>query len=256
MKKTLTALALAVATLAAVAPARAATYSGDLIIGFSTTSGNDVIFDLGQRSALTSGETWDLSGLFSSASMSLSGTPVINWGVIGNKNVGGTTRTAWVTGLIDPPTLLGTPNYNALNTPTISIAGGSTPLLPGGSITGPASDPNSWNTQTILGPLSGNYVNAYQSPNNQGFTSVPFWEVVANGSSPNQLGSFAFANSAIVTFPAVPAPSSHSLLVLPPLFFFLLPRKPPSVACNPLVPLHSTTTPTPSTPQHPHYVIP
>jgi len=58
MKKT-TQYALLVTSALAVASSAQAQYTyGDLLVGFTSGSGNDTIVDLGQFSALTSGETW------------------------------------------------------------------------------------------------------------------------------------------------------------------------------------------------------
>src|SRR6266481_338922 len=78
MKKQVRAVLLA-AALAAAASTQAATYNGDLLIGFTSQSGNDFIYDLGQASSLFSGETFNLSGPLAGFSLS-----TVHWGVIGD----------------------------------------------------------------------------------------------------------------------------------------------------------------------------
>src|SRR5215468_5620688 len=91
MKRQVHAVLLAATALAVAASAQAATYTGDLLIGFTSTSGSDFIFDAGQASALTSGQTFNLSSQLSGFNLS-----TVHWGVIGDRNVGGI-RTAWTT---------------------------------------------------------------------------------------------------------------------------------------------------------------
>ena len=54
-----------------------ATYNNDLIVGFSTQSGTDTLYDLGAESSLTNGETWNLGSLLTSYDLS-----TVDWGVI------------------------------------------------------------------------------------------------------------------------------------------------------------------------------
>ena len=75
---------VAIAVGVVLTSAQAATYNGDLLIGFTTQSGNDVIYDLGAESSLVNGETWNLSSLLSGYNLNN-----VNWGVIGDKNISG-----------------------------------------------------------------------------------------------------------------------------------------------------------------------
>src|SRR6266436_2290340 len=92
MKRQVRTVLLAAAALAVVASTQAATtYNGDLVIGFTSASGNDFEFDLGAASSLTSGQQFNLSSQLSNFSLS-----TVNWGVVGTATVGGA-RTSWVT---------------------------------------------------------------------------------------------------------------------------------------------------------------
>lgn len=90
---------VAFAALAVVVSAKAAVaYNGDLIGGFTTASGNDVMFDLGQASALTVGETFP--SLTTLLTTDFSDLTTVHWGVIGNalNGIGGSVdNTIWVT---------------------------------------------------------------------------------------------------------------------------------------------------------------
>jgi hypothetical protein len=200
----LAAIALAVAT-----PAQAATYTGDLLIGFTSQSGSDFIFDLGQASSLTDGQTFNLSSALSSFNLN-----TVNWGIIGDKNVSGV-RTAWTTTSgTTPNTVPNTTTWGSLDTATKSIyqnfpVGGA-----GDSFTILATDDNSWNQQTINGSLTTQYHNAYENPNLVGLGSESFYSLVANGSAPTLAGNFTLDSGGIVTFTAtaVPEPGTYGLL--------------------------------------------
>jgi hypothetical protein len=78
---------LGLAAVAAGISASAATYNGDLFIGFTTQSGKDLVYDIGQASSLFAGQTWDLSTSLTGAGIgSLGGA---KWGVLGDQNVSG-----------------------------------------------------------------------------------------------------------------------------------------------------------------------
>lgn len=201
--KTAVRAVLSAAALAAALSTEAATYTGDLLIGFTSQSGNDFIYDLGQASALTSGETFNLSSGLAGFNLS-----TVHWGIIGDKNVGGI-RTAWTTtGGLAPNSIPSTAAWGTLDTATKSIyqnfpVGGA-----GDSFSISASDDNSWNQQTILGSLTTQYHNAYEDPNTIGVGSENFYSLIANGSAPSLAGSFSLSANGSLTFTAVPEPST------------------------------------------------
>jgi PEP-CTERM motif len=202
MKKQVRAVLLA-AALTAAASTQAATYTGDLLIGFTSQSGNDYIYDLGQASSLSSGQTFNLSGALAGFNLN-----TVHWAVIGDKNVLGT-RTVWTTSVgLTPSPVPNTATWGSIDTATKAIyqnflIGGS-----GDSLSISASDDNSWNQQTIVGSLTTQYHNAYEDPNSIGIGSESFYSLVANGSAPTQVGNFSLSANGIVTFTAVPEPSS------------------------------------------------
>jgi len=200
---------VAVVALAAAASTQAATYTGDLILGFTAQSGNDFIVDLGQASTLTSGQQFDLSGSLGGFNLN-----TVHWGIIGDKNVGGV-RSVWTsTGGTLPNTVPNVTTWGAIDTATKSVyqnfpVGGA-----GDNFTIAASDDNSWNQQTIQGALTTQYHNAYEDPNVIGVGTASLFSLVANGSAPSPFGTFTLNSGGIVTFTAaaVPEPSTYGLL--------------------------------------------
>jgi len=188
------------------AAASAATYNGDLLLGFTAQSGNDLIFDLGAASSLANGQTWDLSSLISGYNLS-----TVHWGVIGDKT--GTPRSAWTTTAgLTPLSLPGNTSWASLDTPTKSIYQNFAAAGAGQSLSIDSTDDNSWNQQTISGTLTTQYHNAYEDPNVTGLVSDSFFGVLANGSAPTLLGSFALGSNGVLAFTAVPEPSTFGLL--------------------------------------------
>ena len=219
MKTIYKAVVFSVFGLAGVIPSKATSY--DLLIGLSTQSGTDLIYDLGTASSLSNGETWNLGSLLTGAGLAGS-LSTINWGVIGNANNadGFNPQATWVTtaSLSAPPTINGGDAFNAIDTSIISIEsanfGGNENSVAGNSATPSANSANSWNTQTISGTLPNNFVNAYRNPNVIGLTSDYLWQVNDNNSTPTDLGSFSLNGSGVVTFNVAPVPEPSSLAIV------------------------------------------
>jgi hypothetical protein len=194
---------LAALGLAGGVTAQAATYNGDLLIGFTSGAGNDTIYDLGAETALFSGETWDLSGL-------LSGLSSLQWGILGDKAIG-TSAFAWST---LPGVLPSTARWGQLNTAAKSIASNFASLGLGSSIAISSGDDNSWNQQTIHGGLATQYVNVWGNPNSTGVVTETLYQMLANGSDPVTLGTFSLGANGTLTFAAasVPEPATYGVL--------------------------------------------
>ena len=209
MKRSTKTVLLAVVALTAAASTEAATYTGDLILGFTAQSGNDFIVDLGQASALTSGQQFNLSVNLGAFNLNTA-----HWGIIGDKNVGGV-RSVWTsTGGTSPNTVGNTTVWGSIDTATKSIfqnfpVGGA-----GDGFSIISTDDNSWNQQTITGGLTTQYHNAYEDPNVVGLGSASVFSLVANGSAPSPFGTFTLNSGGVVTFTAaaVPEPSTYGLL--------------------------------------------
>lgn len=205
MKKRTTMAWVAAAAFSA-ASAHAATYTGDLILGFSSGAGNDFLYDLGPESALSYGEQWHLGSSLSGFNLN-----TVNWGVIGDKNNSGT-RVAWTTtaGGSLPNPIPSSGVWGTLDTPTKSIFQNFTGTGSGQTLSISATDDNSWNKQTINGTLTTQYVNAYENPNGYGFSAISFFDVFADASTPGLQGWFSLDQSGTVSY--VPEPTTLSLV--------------------------------------------
>ena len=194
------------ATAAAFACAsQAATYNGDLLIGFTTGVGNDVIYDLGAATSLTDGQTWNLGSQLSGFNLNN-----VSWGVIGDKNIS-TVRYAWTTtdplGIAVQP-VPSTGVWNAIDTALKSIYQNFATAGAGQSLSIAASDDNSWYNQTINGVSTSQYVNVYENPNVLGVTTDDYYSTVATNQPPQLVGHFSLAANGVVTF--------HTGSVVPP----------------------------------------
>jgi len=205
------------ATVAASFSAHAATYNGDLFIGFTTQSGKDLIYDIGQASTLFPGQTWNLSSSLTGAGITALGGA--KWGVIGDKSVNGI-RYAWSTsGNGVPPSIANAAVWGTVDTPTRSISSQFSTLGLNQSVTPDSSFDNSWNQQTIVGTLVTQYHNVYEDPNTSGLKTVPFYGAAADGSIPELVGTFSLGGNGVVSF--VPEPGTFTLIGLGLLGFTL-----------------------------------
>jgi hypothetical protein len=219
MKKQIKSVALAVAAGVVAASAQAATNNGDLLLGFTDQTHNDVIFDLGPASSLAYGNSWNLgaTGFNLLGNLNLGS---VYWGVIGD-NLVGATGTAWATkgiGTPAPGKLAGLSAWGAIDTPISSIfqnfsttgAGNYISVDPANS----AAYPNGWNVQTISGTLTTDYHKAYLNPNVQGLNSDSLYQIVANNSAPTVMGYFNLDATGTITYTASPVPEPSSLALL------------------------------------------
>ena len=210
MKNTIKASLIALAIAGVATAAQAASYpSGDLIIGFTISSGNDYMFDLGQVSSLTSGEVFHLGTGLNTANAGLISSST-KWGVVGNDEVNGFAYSTKAVGL--PPAvnegLWGAQDTAVNSIYSIFASGG-----PGASSAPGSSLDNSWNHQTVAPTLVTQYRNAYDNPNQTGFASLNLYSMFLDESAPSLLGTFSFANNGDVTFSAVavPEPTTYGL---------------------------------------------
>jgi hypothetical protein len=207
MKTQVRSAILIAAALAVVASSQAATYNGDLVIGFTSASGNDFELDLGSASSLTSGQ-FNLGSQLSGFNLN-----TVNWGVVGTGLVG-STRTAWVTvdtGLT-PGQVPSLSRWSSINNAVSSLYNLFPTAGAGNSATPTSLDDNSWNQQTRVGGLGTQYHNVYQDPGVVGLTSADFYAVTIGTGSPTLLGTFSLSGNGIVTFAAVPEPSTFGML--------------------------------------------
>jgi hypothetical protein len=218
MKNTIKATLVALAVVGVTSGARAA-YSGDLLVGFTTTTGNDLVYDLGLFTSLTDGETWNMTAPIASTSNSGLLSSSVQWGVIGTKNTGGV-RSSWATKVGSaPPAIPNTTTFNNIDLDTTSMAGSlgvTTTSSPGtfASEDSSSATPNSWNQQTISSPSAGSYHKVNVNPNTTGSSTVSFYQTISGGTASSLVGTFNFdTSSGILTFDAVsvPEPSTYGM---------------------------------------------
>jgi hypothetical protein len=192
---------LAITVGFALASAQASTiYNGDLLVGFTTQSGNDLIYDLGATSSLTNGKTWNLSSLLTGYNLN-----VVNWGVIGDKNISGF-RTAWMTtdGTYAPTPVPSTTAWANIDTATATMYQFFPAAGAGQYESINSADSSSWNQETINGLGSpSSYISVKANPNVAGLTSATLFSMVANGSAVTNLGTFTLSSGGTLTFNVV-----------------------------------------------------
>lgn len=198
--------------------------SGDLLVGFTSGTSFDLIYDLGQASSLSDGETWSgLQSLIASDLNNVNGFGVgttldsLLWGVVGSGPNSGSPRTLWTT--VQPGS---TPNtirgngqfaapFNAVGALAENFSAASTQ---GASAQVDATTGTSWNQQTTYNStLSTSYVLTYENPN----TTSPFanlYSVLNDGSTVTPDGGFTLGsdNSLTYSVASVPEPSSLGFL--------------------------------------------
>jgi len=208
MRKQIKLAALAVATGLVAASAQAASYpNGDLIVGFTSASGNDFVYDLGSESSLVNLDSWDLSSYLGSFTLTS-----VNWGVIGDSTSSHTLYTT-TDGSYTPATFTSSGLVTKLNGATQTIYNNFSASGAGNSASIDSSSSSSWNIET-LNPGTGpnQYQNAYENPNAVGEVSDILYSVQNNGSDPATVGYFSLGSAGVLTFDAVPEPSTIGLL--------------------------------------------
>ncbi len=193
----------------AVSSASAATYNGDLIIGFTAGVGNDLLYDLGAPSSLTDGQTWNLNSLLTAGSFDLTS---VQWGVVGSQTVNTTNRFAWCTKLSGtPPVLTGNSLWStAVNQNVLGLYGQFGSAGAGQSAQVSSGVANSWFQQTVASPNSGSFHISYTNPNATGETNLSFYVIKANNTAPALMGHFSLAANGVVTF------TTNSVVTPPP----------------------------------------
>jgi hypothetical protein len=157
--------------------------SGDLIAGFTTGTGNDLMLNLGTAGSLQSGQYWDLTTLLGGTIPSnvSSHWATVQWGVIGAGGAFGYT-TANTT-----PANLSTAGLNTVKG-TVNGIGGD--LLSG--IATPASggsDDSNWYGGTVSG-AAGTYETAWINPNANGAGTIDFYRGQNNNTTPTVLNTW------------------------------------------------------------------
>lgn len=219
---------LAALGLASVTAVNAATYNGDLLVGFTTGTGSDAIYDLGAATSLTNGQTWDLTSLLTGYTLT-----DVQWGVIGSTGpvTGGNglnnQRYVYTTDLTTPQNLTGKTLWTAVNgTAVPGIYQNFTTAGAGSSLSISATDANSWYGSTTASGGIGNpsgFFTVYADPNTTGLTTVDFYQSVALDTAATQFGTFTLDGTSTLTFnlTPVPEPSTCALLAVGGGFFVM-----------------------------------
>jgi hypothetical protein len=204
---------LAAVGLVSITSAQAQYAQGDLLAGFTTGSGNDLIVDLGAASSLTQGETWNLASLLTG---NLSNPAIDTWGVIGVSgspsapNYVAASSAVYITAQGANAAALssiGSPQFKAARTDVATIGGN---ITSGTSAYDAASDGASWNTQTTG---STGIAADQTNPNTTGVTSENFYLVQNAGTTQDSF--FSLGSNDTLTFgtvSAVPEPATYGLL--------------------------------------------
>jgi len=207
MKNLYKAALLVALGLGGVATTQAQTaYNSDLIIGFTSTTGSDTMFDLGSASSLVNGETWNLDSLISGYTLSS-----VDWGVIGTTTSGHNSYLTFNPSFGTPPAVDSQGNWTPIKTAVATLYDNFATAGAGESATVLASASDSWNAETLNPTLGTDYINENANPNVEGETSAYFYEQADNGSTPTALGTFSLASDGVVTFD-VPEPATYGLL--------------------------------------------
>ena len=221
MNKLYKGILLAVLGLASVPAVQAATYNQDLLVGFTTKSGNDVIVDLGSAASVLAGtagsgsDTWSLgSSLLTSGGGQYASLGSVYWGVIGDNKTAQTPQRAVFTTVFGGNVVNGSGAWSPIDTAAKSIYTGFTTAGAGQVALVDTTLDNSWNQQTISGSIASQYINVYGNPNTQGVTTLDLYQFLNDGSAGTLAGTFSLASDGVLSFAPVPEPSTYALALL------------------------------------------
>jgi hypothetical protein len=206
-KRNAVALAMTMAVSGGILPA--AQYNGDLLVGFTDSVNNDLIYDLGPAHSITNGQQWNLSSLLTS--FNLTG---VNWGVVGAALVT-SGPTSWITTSGTAP--LPVPNnttWSRINIALSSMYSSFTSAGAGQNLRISPLDDNSWNQQAINGALVTQYHNVYQDPDVLGTSCATFYSAISSNLPPTLVGTFCLAANGILTFTVASAAPPQPTLQL------------------------------------------
>jgi hypothetical protein len=188
-----------------------AQYSGDLVVGvYQSGVANTEVYDLGTFGGLYSGETWNLSSALNTAGFSATLNSSADFGVVGFDTVSPGSLDESVmyvtTAGSTPLTLTGSSKYNVPRADIATIGSNE------GAQTINAENDVDWYSQTLSGgpgltsDLGYNLGSAVTG-------TLDLWSVQDNGSAPTLDGFFGLnASNEILTFVAVPEPTTYSIM--------------------------------------------
>jgi hypothetical protein len=203
--------------------AQSAYVQGDLIVGFTTGSGNDLAVDLGSAASLTDGKTWSLSGKLVG---NLSTIANVSWGVIGvtsgSYNSASSkiycTATGGNIGSLSSQGQLGFV-YALTDVGAIggSILGQSNSVPIGDGTYGYTvfndGQGGSWTQQTIAGN-NNTWAGDFFDPNTKGATNINFYTMTSTAAP--QVGTFTLSSGGVLTFNTLSAPTPPTITLNTP----------------------------------------
>jgi hypothetical protein len=223
MKKQIKSALLAAAAVGALASAaQATTYNGDLIIGFTATTGNDVVYDLGAVSQFSSGQSWSLGSILlsgttgvgvgsSASSASVANLNGVQWGVVGSASSPRSIFSSIDPNAAPPATIPGASGWSSIDSNVRTIYQNMPSAAAGQHFQVLATDTTSWNGQTVAG--GGNdFLDNYGSPNITGLGTEALYDTLANGSDPTYIGRLDLLANGTVNFVPVPEPTTYGIL--------------------------------------------
>jgi hypothetical protein len=199
--------------------------SGDLVIGFTSGSGTDLVYDLGRATSFTDGQRWDLSSALTNSPGSYTSLGNLNWGALGTLSLGASSSQKFVYSTvpdgqgITPVNVPNTTTFNGIRTSVDTIGQF---ITSGNAGIDSANDAASWNGETIVGG-TGTFYNNYGSatPNDPNSTTPAsftsgavvedLWSTPANNTAGTLLGTLGFDASGTVTFTATTVPEPTTL---------------------------------------------
>ena len=212
---------LAALGLASVTAAQAVSYNGDLLAGFTTASGTDLVYDLGSVANVlgnNGGAGWDLTAALTAAGLD-SSLSTVQWGVVGSGTTVNHSPIVWATSLTGPSPI-NSGNFGSIRSAVGSLmandfttAGLGNYATPG---YGAAFSWYSQTAQTVANGLSGTAFAALDlNPNTTGLGMISLYDQNSSDSSVTQYGTFALSqNAGIITLTEVPEPSVNALMAV------------------------------------------
>jgi hypothetical protein len=228
LKNSVKGAAIVSLALAAITSAQAQTQvslassyaQGDLIAGFTTGSGQDLIVNLGLESSLVNGDFWNLSSLLAGATPALSPTSgSLQFGVIGDATGPQQVFTTH-TGSGLPNRVNNTSAFGTANT---SIGGLGNEFLASSSsaiVTTTASGTGSWFGETLgggTGTIAANYGNPNGVAGEGQSSGLDFYDVTvgSSGATRTLVNTFTLESNGDLLYgniSSVPEPTSYGLL--------------------------------------------
>jgi len=217
---------LAALGLVSVTAAQAqVSYNGDLLVGFTTGSGTDLVYDLGSEANVLNGTqtSWTLTDALTVAGLD-SSLASAQWGVVGTGTSVNHNPNIWLTSANGVGTI-NSGTFGSVRSAVGSLMANDFTANGLGTYATPSFGVSySWysqTAQTVQGGLSGTAFASEENlnPNMTGFGSISFYDQNTSTVSVSELGAFTLSqNNGIDTLSftptATPEPSTNALIAL------------------------------------------